>query len=66
VNGELIDLLGAMGDYFEARREESKARDDHHASGEATWDYWGADYIERVEKAYKRVEEEWAKVFASV
>lgn len=66
MNGELVDLLGAMGDYFDARREETDARDKHLASGEHTWDYWGADYITRVEKAYRRVEEEWAKVFSRV
>jgi hypothetical protein len=64
MSADLVDLLGAMADYFEARRECDTAEARHAAAGEHSFDYWGADQIAAVERAYERVQAEWEKVFA--
>lgn len=57
---DLIDLLGAMADYFEARNELAKRRAEYDGY---SFDYWARFEIEEVERRYQRVQEEWAKLF---
>ena len=65
MSADLVDLLGAMADYFEARRECDSAAARHAADGEHSFDYWGRDQIDAVERAYKRVQAEWERVFVA-
>lgn len=60
---DLIDLLGAMAEYFDARNSEATARQKHEDDGEYSWDYYGRDYIDRVDSCYTAVQCEWVKVF---
>ena len=56
---DLLDLLGAMGDYFDARRELNHQMDTYSGY---SFDYFGRHYVENVERAYERVQLEWVKL----
>ena len=60
MSGELIDLLGAMADYFEARREYNEAFEGYDGY---SFDWHGRSYVEESDRALRRVEEKWAKLF---
>lgn len=66
MSADLVDLLGAMADYFKARDEYNAAVEEANAAGAYSFDWYGRSYIEALEQSYERVVTEWEKVFASV